>query len=145
MNLTISLPSCFGKSLSFTLFNAIYPQFENMSSKKSTNSELIINRFKEGLGLKTDKSLCEYLDIRQTTLSGWKTRNSFDYDLMFSKRGLISIHWLVTGEGPMFFEATKSPKGISELSEWKEKCLEILEENRQLRKENDALKAKKVK
>ncbi len=116
-----------------------------MSSKKSTNSELIVNRFKEGLGLKTDKSLCEHLGIRQTTLSGWKTRNSFDYDLMFSKRGLISIHWLITGEGPMLFEANNNNMGDSELGEWKEKCLEILEENRQLRKENDALKAKKLK
>jgi transcriptional regulator with XRE-family HTH domain len=64
----------------------------------------------------------------------------------------INTNWLLTGEGPKFLgrgndedqdsASNKRNNENSEVAKWKEKCLEILEENRQLRKENDVLKAK---
>jgi len=78
----------------------------NKSTEKLTKSEQIIRRLKEGLGLKTDKSLCERLEIGTTTLAGWKSRDSVVYETIFRKSEDLSIHWLVTGEGPMRLDPT---------------------------------------
>ena len=77
----------------------------NKSTEKLTKSEKIINRLKQGLGLKTDKSLCEKLNIGTTTLAGWKSRNSVVFDTIFTNCEDLSIHWLVTGEGPIRLDA----------------------------------------
>ena len=123
-----------------------------MSNENVTKSEIIIERFKEALGLRFDREVCERLKIKANTLSGWKTRGSLDYDTIFSNCENISIHWLVTGEGPMRLDETSEGQyntseskyldggeENSEVDKWKEKCLELSLENRDLRLKVEAL------
>lgn len=49
------------------------------------NKSLILNRLKEIKKFNTDKELADFLGIRKSTLSNWYSRNSIDYDLLFSK------------------------------------------------------------
>ncbi|WP_295812311.1 helix-turn-helix domain-containing protein [uncultured Apibacter sp.] len=62
------------------------------------DKKLILNRIKEYNNFKTDKELADFLTISKSTLSNWYNRNSIDYDLVFSKCGLIDKNWLLTGK-----------------------------------------------
>lgn len=66
------------------------------------DKSLILNRLKETKKFKTDTELANFLGISKSTLSNWYTRNSIDYDLLFSKCEQINIDWLITGRGLMF-------------------------------------------
>ena len=46
----------------------------------SQNAIQIINRLKEELSIKTDKNLCQLLDIKPNTLSTWKKRETLDFN-----------------------------------------------------------------
>ena len=75
-----------------------------MSRKKSQNTKEILDRLKKALNVRTDTDLAKYLGVKQNTISTWKSRNSFDYKLIFSicDENNIDIDWLLTGEGEMF-------------------------------------------
>lgn len=60
---------------------------------------VILKRLKAVLNLQTDKALAEFLGITKATLSGWYSRNSMDYDLVFDKCPNVSPLYLVYGEG----------------------------------------------
>ena len=66
-----------------------------------TDAEKILDRAKKALGLKTDTELADHFGIGKTTLSSWRTRNSINYNALFTKCGQVNLHWLLTGEGPM--------------------------------------------
>ena len=108
-----------------------------------------------GLGLKSDKNLSDFLGIKPTTLSSWRTRDTLDYDLIFTKCVDISIDWLVTGKGPIRLDPTsEKPCDASDsktlfngetedsVDYWKERCLNLHEENSVLRGENKRLRKK---
>lgn len=64
------------------------------------DKSLILNRLKEYKNFNTDTELANFLNISRSTLSNWYTRNSIDYDLLFSKcEKDIDINWLLTGSG----------------------------------------------
>jgi phage repressor protein C with HTH and peptisase S24 domain len=66
------------------------------------NKTLILNRLKEIKEFNTDTELAKFLNISRSTLSNWYSRNSIDYDLLFSKcENEIDISWLLTGKGSM--------------------------------------------
>ena len=69
---------------------------------KTFSSKEIIERLKKALHITSDYALSEELGISKATLSNWKSRNSIDYNLVFSKCKLINIDWLITGNGKMF-------------------------------------------
>lgn len=68
---------------------------------KTFSSEKIIERLKEALEINSDSALAERLKVTKGTLSNWKARNSLDFKKVFSVCDLISIDWLLTGEGEM--------------------------------------------
>lgn len=68
---------------------------------KTFSSEKIIERLKEALEINSDSTLAERLKVTKGTLSNWKARNSLDFEKVFSVCGLISVDWLLTGEGEM--------------------------------------------
>lgn len=72
-----------------------------MQEKKSNNVKFILERAKEILYLRTDLELADFLGIAQNTISGWKSRNTMDYDLFITKldNSNINFHWLFTGNG----------------------------------------------
>lgn len=68
---------------------------------KTFSSEKIIERLKEALEINSDSALAERLKVTKGTLSNWKARNSLDFEKVFSVCDLISVDWLLTGEGEM--------------------------------------------
>ena len=68
---------------------------------KTFSSEKIIERLKEVLEINSDSALAERLKVTKGTLSNWKARNSLDFEKVFSVCDLISVDWLLTGEGEM--------------------------------------------
>ena len=78
---------------------------------KTISSKDAIERLKKGLNRSSDHALAELLGISKATLSNWKSRNSIDIPLVFSKCEQISIDWLLTGYGSML--KTKSTSASS--------------------------------
>lgn len=90
---------------------------------KTISSKDAIERLKTGLNLSSDNALAELLGISKTTLSNWKSRNSIDIPLVFSKCEQISIDWLLTGRGSML-----KTKGDSNASLTGDTCLSSVED-----------------
>ncbi len=65
------------------------------------DKSLILNEIKLHYGFKKDTDFADYLGITSQVLSNWKTRNTFDYDVIYTKCLNINPHWLFTGEGNM--------------------------------------------
>lgn len=64
----------------------------------------IISRLKEAYNIQKDTDLANLLGISKSTLSNWISRDSIDYDRVFSKCEHINIDWLLTGRGSMLRE-----------------------------------------
>lgn len=62
------------------------------------DKRLIINRIKKANNFSTDTELANFLGIKKSTLSNWYTRNTIDYDLVFSKCEHLNLDWLVYGK-----------------------------------------------
>lgn len=64
------------------------------------NVSLIIERLKFEFNEKTDKGLCEKLEIPTQTISNWKKRNSIPFEVLFdiSQKYNLSLDWLITGK-----------------------------------------------
>ena len=72
----------------------------------------------------------EKLGIKPQTLSGWETRNSLDYDLIFVKCENLSAKWLLTGEGEMLESAPKnSPEDSKTITELLDRVEKLSAEN----------------
>ena len=67
--------------------------------KTKLNKTLILNRIKEACGFTKDGELADFLGINKSTLANWYSRNSIDFDLVFSKCENISVDWLLFGIG----------------------------------------------
>jgi Bacteriophage CI repressor helix-turn-helix domain. len=65
------------------------------------DKSLILNRFKQVKKIHSDADLAEYLGITKSNLSNWRSRNSIDYDLLFTNCEGINLDWLINGEGEM--------------------------------------------
>lgn len=67
--------------------------------KNYINKTLILNRLKEYKNLSSDTELADFLNIHRSTLSNWHSRNSIDYDLLFSicEKENIDLNWLING------------------------------------------------
>lgn len=73
----------------------------------------ILNRLKEAYNIQKDIELANLLGISKSTLSNWVSRDSLDYDKVFSKCEHINIDWLLTGRGSMLRE-NQQPKNEPE-------------------------------
>jgi predicted RNase H-like nuclease (RuvC/YqgF family) len=72
--------------------------------KIKLNKSLILERLKSAKNFSTDTELANFLDIKTSTLSNWYSRNSIDFDILFSKCENMPIEWLLTGKGEMLRE-----------------------------------------
>ncbi len=66
----------------------------------------ILNRLKEAYNIQKDTDLANLLGISKSTLSNWVSRDSIDFDRVFSLCEHIDINWLLTGRGSMLKEET---------------------------------------
>lgn len=63
--------------------------------------KLLIDRLLIYFKVDTNAALADKLGVSATTLSNWKSRNTIDFDLIFTKCEDINTNWLLTGEGLM--------------------------------------------
>ena len=70
--------------------------------KNVIEKEKVLERLKAAYNIKKNTELAAFLGISKPTLSNWGSRNSIDYDLVFSKCENINLDWLLTGRGSMF-------------------------------------------
>lgn len=75
-----------------------------MQEKYSNNTNNILKRLKLILDINTDLELCNILNIKPSSLSGWRKRNSLNYDLIFDSIKLkdINLNWLIMGKGDIY-------------------------------------------
>lgn len=59
------------------------------------NSNKIIEKLKEHIGVHTDENLSKYLGIHQSTLSGWRKRNTINIELIIEKIDDVDMNWLL--------------------------------------------------
>lgn len=74
----------------------IYTLFVYFMDKK-----LIINKIQDEYHLQKDADFAEMLGISKQTLSNWKSRNSFDIELLYTKCEFINPVFLLTGKEPI--------------------------------------------
>ncbi len=65
---------------------------------------LIIERLFVYFKVNTHSDLARRLGVSATTLSNWKSRNTIDYELLFTKCENINFDWLFMGRGNMYNE-----------------------------------------
>lgn len=75
-----------------------------MSNKN--NKSLILNNIKEYYKFKSNTDFASFLGIAPQTLSSWYSRNTFDYDLLYSKCVGINGDYLLSGNGNIFLEVS---------------------------------------
>lgn len=63
---------------------------------------LILNNLQELYGYEKDSEFAKYLGISSQTLSNWKSRNTFDIELLYTKCENINPEYLFTGNGSVF-------------------------------------------
>lgn len=110
---------------------------------KKMNKSLILNEIKNQLKLKTKQDFASFLGIKQTTLSMWYKRNTFDIELLYKKCNFLNPNWLLTGEGEMLQSLENPNKELEDLEnqvkklhKYKDKYYSILEMNSKLMKKN---------
>lgn len=71
---------------------------------------LILSRVKEVKGLTSDKQLAEFLGVTTQSLSNWKSRNTIDYDVLFTKCVGEDLNWIINGDPQVINLANGLPK-----------------------------------
>lgn len=61
----------------------------------------MLDRIKEFYGYMTDTDFAKFLGITPQVLSNWRSRNSFDAELLYKKCPDLNPSWLLCGEEPM--------------------------------------------
>lgn len=84
------------------------------------DKSLILRKIKEHLNFKKEGDFANFLGIKQSTLSTWHARNTFDIDLISQKCEDLSYDWLLTGNGEML----KNDKIESNITDSKQSELE---------------------
>lgn len=65
----------------------------------------MLDRIKENYRFQTDVEFAKFLGITPQTLSNWKSRNSFDAQLLYNKCPELNPSWLLCGKEPMITES----------------------------------------
>lgn len=84
----------------------IYTNWEQFQINKHkmgtiTDKSLILNKIKSHYGFKNDAEFARFLGIKPNSLANWYSRNTFNYETIFTKCDDIRAEWFFTGEGPM--------------------------------------------
>jgi hypothetical protein len=73
---------------------------------------LIINEIIKYYGYKKDSEFANRLGISSQVLTNWKSRNTYDAELIYTKCLDINPEWLLTGKGSMLKEGKPLEKAI---------------------------------
>lgn len=59
----------------------------------------MLKKIQQHINLTKDLDFANFLGISPQALSNWKTRGTFNHELIYTKCEWINPHWLLTGEG----------------------------------------------
>ncbi|WP_064965786.1 hypothetical protein [Tenacibaculum ovolyticum] len=106
----------------------------------SDRIQYIINTQHNGTRARFAKSIGFSAQVIANIVSGRKTKPSFNVlNAILSTNDDINAYWLLTGKGEILKSTNSSTKNTVD---YKEKCIELLEENRKLAADNIALQKK---
>jgi transcriptional regulator with XRE-family HTH domain len=106
----------------------------------SDRIQYIINTQHNGTRARFAKSIGFSAQVIANIVSGRKTKPSFDVlNAILSTNDDINAYWLLTGKGEILKTTSSSTKNTVD---YKEKCIELLEENRKLAADNIAFQKK---
>ncbi len=66
---------------------------------------IMLDRIKDHYSFQTDVDFAKFLGITPQTFSNWKSRNSFDAELLYNKCPELNPSWLLCGKEPMITES----------------------------------------
>src|SRR5690606_3848620 len=66
---------------------------------------IMLDRIKDYYSFKTDVDFAKFLGITPHTFSNWKSRNSFDAELLYNKCPELNPSWILCGKEPMITES----------------------------------------
>jgi Bacteriophage CI repressor helix-turn-helix domain. len=104
------------------------------------DKSLILNKIKEYYHFKSDAEFARFLSISPQVLANWHRRNTFDYDILYTKCEDIDPNWLFLGKGFMLRnEELRQEKSSSFLQKLEESRKKLIEMNMAIQKEVDRL------
>lgn len=65
------------------------------------NKSQILKIIKDHYNFKSDADFARFLGVKPQVLSNWYARNTFDYEILYTKCVDLNLDWLFTGEGSM--------------------------------------------
>jgi len=65
------------------------------------DKKLMLNDLQSHFNFKKDTEFADFLGISGQLLSKWKSRNTYDVELLYTKCTDVNPEWLLTGEGSM--------------------------------------------
>jgi hypothetical protein len=65
---------------------------------------LILNEIQKYYGFKKDSDFAKYLGVNAQTYYKWKSRNTFDVEVLHTKCPQINPTWILTGQGDMLLD-----------------------------------------
>lgn len=110
------------------------------------NRRLMLDQIKTHYKFKSDTEFAQHLGITPQNLSNWKSRNTFDAQLIYTKCEDVDPEWLLTGKGEMLKTVKKEEPPEEEASEkevpeLQKKIIDLQNfQIEQLKKEIDRLK-----
>lgn len=68
---------------------------------RNVDKSLILDKLKQHYGFDTDSAFSEFLEIKPQTMRSWRTRNTFDIELLYAKCVNIDGNFLLSGLEPI--------------------------------------------
>lgn len=83
------------------------------------DKKLILNEIQNYYKFKKDVEFANHLGITSQMLSNWKSRNTYDAELLFTKCENINAEWLLTGKGSMIKNLINTQEPMNYEKLWK--------------------------
>ncbi|MFI3328175.1 MAG: helix-turn-helix domain-containing protein [Rikenellaceae bacterium] len=102
----------------------------------------ILERAKRANNIATDSDLAQLMGISRSTISNWKTRETIDYELLFSVCEQADLNWIINGKANTTHESNIDAKP-NELQYLVDKVVSQAEEIGKLKGEIERLEKEK--
>lgn len=80
----------------------------------------IINKIIKHYNFKSDAAFARHIGVSAQVVSNWKSRNTYDAELIYTHCLDLNPEWLLTGKGSMLKSATVNEENGEEVFNYKE-------------------------
>jgi len=81
-----------------------------------TDKKSILIKVQQYYGFKKGAEFAKFLEISPQVLANWKSRNTFDPVIVYTKCVDVNPHWLLLGEGEMVKEISNEDSSINQVN-----------------------------